>query len=611
MSDAVAAAQRQLVTAWDALIEARAAAAADEAARSAAEHGATIDVSGQRNDEALTRAAPEGYTKVMEGTAATLCKVNADGTQEVFYNPAQVVNRDLSTLAIRGYDALRRERPTKKGRPADKGLRILEALSATGLRAIRYWKEIPNVEKIIVNDLLPEAVDAINRNLRYNRVPLTKVIANCDDAVHLMQRLAFSAESTFVDQKLLKVVRPAEQEPSTTSFTALPTEPSVSHPMCGEKMDVVDLDPYGTAAPFLDSALACAEEGGLLCVTCTDTDVLCGVHPEACHHKYGAITVKGKYCHELAVRVLLGCIERHANRHSKHIVPLLSCQIDFYVRVFIRVHTSKAETKLSIGKIGHVLQCTGCAAFRVKPIGIVKVEQQNREQRRNTARELKKKQGGRKRTRQEMEASTAEAPPAPEEPTADAAAAPEAAAEAPEASAELPNAALPPVPARSEPRLKYGTPTTAMFQSTEHPPTAKCSVCKSSVWVCVLSGFPPLVPSVAVLPPLPLTQLPSSPPPFPLSFDFFFSPSQIAGPIWSAPTHDKEYVEKLIKILDENTEQFKVCTTFQRSSPRASPCVNFQARAHTCIRQTSASAPSLPRPATSCPTVLCSITLHR
>jgi len=48
-----------------------------------------------------------------------------------------------------------------------------------------------------------------------------------------------------------------------------------------DKFDVVDLDPYGTAAPFLDAAVQCVADGGLLCVTCTDGAVLAGTnYPE-------------------------------------------------------------------------------------------------------------------------------------------------------------------------------------------------------------------------------------------------------------------------------------------------------------------------------------------
>ena len=55
-------------------------------------------------------------------------------------------------------------------------------------------------------------------------------------------------------------------------------------------------------------------EGGLLCVTATDMAVLAGNSPETCHAKYGAVSLKTKSCHEFALRILLNCIESHANR---------------------------------------------------------------------------------------------------------------------------------------------------------------------------------------------------------------------------------------------------------------------------------------------------------
>jgi tRNA G26 N,N-dimethylase Trm1 len=37
----------------------------------------------------------------------------------------------------------------------------------------------------------------------------------------------------------------------------------------GNRFDVVDLDPFGSSAVFLDSAVQAVGDGGLLCVTCT------------------------------------------------------------------------------------------------------------------------------------------------------------------------------------------------------------------------------------------------------------------------------------------------------------------------------------------------------
>lgn len=49
-----------------------------------------------------------------------------------------------------------------------------------------------------------------------------------------------------------------------------------SHRAESDRVEVIDLDPYGTAAPFIDSAIQGVADAGLLCVTCTDLAVLAG-----------------------------------------------------------------------------------------------------------------------------------------------------------------------------------------------------------------------------------------------------------------------------------------------------------------------------------------------
>lgn len=49
-------------------------------------------------------------------------------------------------------------------------MRVLEALSATGLRSIRYAKEVPGIKQIIANDLSPSAVKSIEKNIGLNNV---------------------------------------------------------------------------------------------------------------------------------------------------------------------------------------------------------------------------------------------------------------------------------------------------------------------------------------------------------------------------------------------------------------------------------------------------------
>lgn len=80
---------------------------------------------------------------------------------------------------------------------------------------------------------------------------------------------------------------------------------------------LLDLDPYGCAAKFLDPAVQAVQNGGLLCVTATDMAILCGNTPETCRAKYGSVSLRGKFCHEMALRILLCSIESAANRHGR------------------------------------------------------------------------------------------------------------------------------------------------------------------------------------------------------------------------------------------------------------------------------------------------------
>ena len=68
----------------------------------------------------------------------------------VFYNPAQEFNRDISIIAIKNYQRL-----------INKPIDVLEALTGTGIRTVRYIKEIPNLNQMISNDIDPLACDLI------------------------------------------------------------------------------------------------------------------------------------------------------------------------------------------------------------------------------------------------------------------------------------------------------------------------------------------------------------------------------------------------------------------------------------------------------------------
>ncbi|XP_013635224.1 PREDICTED: probable tRNA (guanine(26)-N(2))-dimethyltransferase 2 [Brassica oleracea var. oleracea] len=313
------------------------------------------------------------YTVIKEGEAEILLHKK----NQVFFNKAQVNNRDMSIAVLREFISKRkqeheaklskRNRPasnvvdkdssqaSKEGTPSENGEhqvasedppsssaskkpagvslrelkppKVLEALSASGLRALRYAREIEGIGQVVALDNDIASVEACQRNIKFNgSLAISKVESHHTDArVHML-----------------------------------------THP---NEFDVVDLDPYGSPSIFLDSAIQSVADGGLLMCTATDMAVLCGGNGEVCYSKYGSYPLRGKYCHEMALRILLASIESHANRYKRYIVPVLSVQMDFYVRVFVRVYTSASAMKNTPLKLSYVYQCIGCDSFHLQPVG--------------------------------------------------------------------------------------------------------------------------------------------------------------------------------------------------------------------------------------------------
>mmetsp|Transcript_19839 Transcript_19839/g.22076 ORF Transcript_19839/g.22076 Transcript_19839/m.22076 type:complete len:535 (-) Transcript_19839:10-1614(-) len=258
-------------------------------------------------------------TEIEEGQA----KIWMDSAK-VFYNPVQEFNRDISILTAITYSQQEKKRLALKNKEFG-GLDIFEALSATGLRSIRYFNEIPDVNEITVNDLDERAVETIRRNIEGNGIDTEKCRPNHRDA-----RLAMYENMG--------------------------------------KWNVIDLDPYGAPSIFVDAAVQSVRNGGLIMATATDLPVLCGNFPGTCYGKYTGSSMKSRYCHEQAVRLLLGLLATSAAKYQRTIEPLYSLYIDFYVRVFVRCRDSKLGAKLTPTKMGLAYQCPITDEFYIQPL---------------------------------------------------------------------------------------------------------------------------------------------------------------------------------------------------------------------------------------------------
>jgi tRNA (guanine26-N2/guanine27-N2)-dimethyltransferase len=98
----------------------------------------------------------------------------------------------------------------------------------------------------------------------------------------------------------------------------------------------------------------------LLALTATDMAPLCGVHPRACLRKYGGQPLRTEYCHELAVRLLIGCLAMMAAKHAIGVKVLFSHSTDHYIRVYAAVDYGARQADKSIQKMGYVLHCFSC-----------------------------------------------------------------------------------------------------------------------------------------------------------------------------------------------------------------------------------------------------------
>ncbi|KAF0278112.1 hypothetical protein FOG50_01007 [Hanseniaspora uvarum] len=275
------------------------------------------------------------YQKVTEGKATVIFP--AEEKRDVFYNPIQQFNRDITITAIKAWEQeFLNPLSNNDAKKKKKSFTVFEGLAATGLRSLRFAKELPStLDKVIANDLSKDAVKAIDLNTEYNDLKDKVVSMQGSCNVSLLLSLA--------------------QENETKGF------------------DIIDLDPYGTAAPFIDSAIQGAKDGGMLCVTCTDSQVLCGnTYPEKCFSLYGGVNMMNSVStHESALRLLIMTLKQSAARYGKYVTPRLCLSIDYYIRVFVTIEKAPLKVKDLITELGSVKVCNngGCQSFFEQPFG--------------------------------------------------------------------------------------------------------------------------------------------------------------------------------------------------------------------------------------------------
>jgi tRNA (guanine26-N2/guanine27-N2)-dimethyltransferase len=253
----------------------------------------------------------EGKVKVVVPKLEAFKKQPSDyapSKAPVFYNPVMEMNRDVSVLAFQSYQQL-----------VGREISICDPLTGSGIRGVRFAAEIHGVKRIVVSDINKRSFNLAQQNVHLNGlqdlVTVEDKDANCLLNCHGAPRKRFA---------------------------------------------IVDVDPFGSPVPYLDSAVRALRNKGLLAATATDLAPLCGVHVKACIRKYGGKPLRTEYCHELAVRLLAGCIAKVAAKQDIGVHIVFSHSSDHYIRVYAQIGYGAKKADASVKNLGYVAHCFNC-----------------------------------------------------------------------------------------------------------------------------------------------------------------------------------------------------------------------------------------------------------
>jgi tRNA (guanine26-N2/guanine27-N2)-dimethyltransferase len=258
-----------------------------------------------------TEIVEEGKVKILVPKLEAFVRLPSEyapSKAPVFYNPVMELNRDIAVLALQAYQKTR-----------NRQISVCEPLTGCGVRGIRFAAEVQGAKKVLINDINEKAFRLAKYNVQLNRLGECVTVKN-EDANYFLG----------------------------------------SYGAPRKRFDFIDIDPFGSPVPYLDSSIRALRNDGLIALTATDMASLCGVHPKACIRKYGGKPLRTEYCHELAVRLLAGCLTSTAAKRDVGIRVVFSQSTGHYVRVYGTIKYGAKRADQSMKNLGYVLHCFKC-----------------------------------------------------------------------------------------------------------------------------------------------------------------------------------------------------------------------------------------------------------
>ncbi|MBN1386589.1 tRNA (guanine(10)-N(2))-dimethyltransferase [Candidatus Woesearchaeota archaeon] len=242
-----------------------------------------------------------------EGEAKIIaCQGKISKKMPVFYNPVMKLNRDIAILLLNSIDK--------------EEMQMCDMMAGSGVRGVRFLLELKKgkIKRLDMNDSSPAACEQIKENLGLNNVSAP---VSCKDANEFL--------------------------------------------LNSSGYDYIDVDPFGTPNPFLDSAAKRIARDGILAVTATDTAPLAGTYPKTCFRKYWGRPMRNEIMHEVALRLLIRKVQLIGAQFEKALVPILSYSSDHYYRVFFRCLKGKQKVDELMKEHKYLLYCTKCCQQKV------------------------------------------------------------------------------------------------------------------------------------------------------------------------------------------------------------------------------------------------------
>lgn len=250
----------------------------------------------------------EGRTRLLVPSSSLDKKIPPK--DPAFFNPSARLSRDISLLAYRAF--LKDVSNNKKT--------FGDSFSGMGARALRVAVEVPEMDEVYMNDINPRAV-----GLSRKAAELNFVTRKCNFSVS--------------DVCKFLIVHPTKNE---------------------KRFGVVDMDPFGSPAKYVDCLLRSVADSGLISVTATDTAVLSGVYHDVCLRKYYGRPINNHHANETAVRLVISLIALTAARLDLSICPLFVHSYLHYIRLYVKIKLSNRLANKVHDNLGYLQYCFKC-----------------------------------------------------------------------------------------------------------------------------------------------------------------------------------------------------------------------------------------------------------